>query len=225
MYVVIGGGGVMGRGLARELVKGRHDVVVVEQDRAACETVSTRIGALAINGSATGYDTLEEAGIRKADVAVATMPQDADNLAFCLLARNFEVPRIISRMRDTRYEAAYKLAGVAQALNVSELFVGQLVLEIEQPALRHIATFGRGKACIVVDRIPEGAVVDGQTVEQIVQNKAFPKECVVAGIYREEGEEFVFPRGPIEVRAGDQVFLAASTEGVRKASQFLRRTK
>ena len=225
MYIIIGGGGVMGRGLAHKLVENRHDVVVVEQDRDVCETISTRIGALAIHGSATNIDLLEEAGILKADVAVAAMPTDADNLAFALLARNFNVERVIARVRDPRYEAAYHTAGVTRAVNIPQLFVNQLVLEIEQPALRQVATFGRGKACIVVARVPEGGLVDGKTVSDVAQHKEFPTECVIAGIYRESGEQFVFPRGQTELHAEDQVFLAASTDTIRKASEFLQRTK
>jgi len=225
MYVVIGGGGAMGRGVAGRLVENRHDVVIVEKDREVCELISTKLGALAIHGSATSYDTLEEAGIRKADVALAAMRVDADNLAFSLLARNFEVPRVIARTRDARYASAYEMAGVARTLNVRELFVEQMVLEIEQPALQQVASFGRGKACIVVARIPPGALVDGKTVGDVGQDKDFPEECVIAGIYRAEPEQFIFPRGRIELRAGDQVFLAANIRSVRKASEFLYRVK
>ena len=229
MYIVIAGGGVFGGGLARKLVEGRHDVVVVEQDRAVCEHISARVGALAIYGTATSIDTLEEAGIRKADVAVGALPSDGDNLAFGVLARNFEVPRVIARMRIPRYESAYKLAGITRAINVSDMFVRQIVLEIEQPAIRQVATFGKGHACIVVVTIPEGAHVDGKRVKEIAKSKDFPTDCVIAGIFREnvaeDIEEFVFPRGQAEVGAGDQIFLAAKMDDVRKAAEFLHRTK
>jgi len=224
MYVVIGGGGIFGGGLARRLVQNRHDVVVVERDRSVCEQIAARVGALAINGTATSIDTLEEAGIKRADVAVGAMPTDADNLAFGVLARNFGVPRVIARMRNSSYESAYEVAGVSRALNMSEMFVSQVVLEIEQPALHHVATFGRGRASIVVSLIPDGALVNGKSVSEIARHKDFPDECVIAGIFRQETEEFVFPRGSAQVRSGDQIFLAANMGNVRKAAEFLRRT-
>lgn len=225
MYIVIAGGGILGRGLARRLVEGKHDVVVVEQKREVCETITSRVGALAIHGTATNIDLLEEAGLKKADVAVGALPADADNLAFGVLARNSGVPRVIARMRDPRYENAYQVAGVTRALNMSAMFVQQLVLEIEQPNIRQVATFGRGEASIVVAPIPEGARVHGQTVQEIAQHKKFPDECVIAGILRGGENKFVFPRGRAEIRTGDQVFLAADAQNVREAAQFLRRTK
>jgi len=225
MYVVIAGGGVVGGSVAQTLVENRHDVVVIDRDRQVCEHITSRIGALAINGSATDIEILEEAGIRKAEVVVAAMPTDADNLAFSLLARNFGVPRIIARMRNPRYEAAYKSAGVTRIINVRDLFVRQLVLEIEQPALRQVATFGRGKASIVVALIPPDSVVHGKAVEQIVKTKEFPNECIIAGILRQDPMQFIIPRGSVKVYSGDQVFLVADIANIRKAVKVLQRTR
>lgn len=227
MYVVIAGGGVMGQSLAQALVNNRHDVVVIERDERVCEVLASRIGALVIRGLATDIDTLEDAQIARADVAVGALPSDADNIAFALLAKHFQVPRVSARMRNPRYEKAYALAGVDRSINVSQIFVRQLVLEIEQPELRQVATFGRGKAAIVVARLPEEAVVDGQTVKDVAQGGKFPEDCVIAGIFRknEDGEQFIIPRGNATMRVGDQVFLAADVDTLRKAAALLQETR
>jgi trk system potassium uptake protein TrkA len=190
-----------------------------------CEQLAASIGALVLNGSATDIDLLERAGVRKADVAVSTMRSDADNLAFALLAKSFDVPRIIARMRDPRYESAYKKAGVAATSHIVDVFVNQLLLEIDEPHLRQIAVFGAGKASIVVDTVPLGATVSGKTVSEIAADPAFPSECVITGIYRRESSDFVIPRGSAEVREGDRVFLVAARGNLKKASKFLHRKR
>jgi len=225
MYVLIAGGGVLGSALARSLAENRHDVVVVDSDRLVCERIASRLGALTFHGNASNIEVLEEAGIAKADVAVGALPGDGGNLAFALLARNFGVPRVFARMRNPRYEAAYRAAGVTKCINISEFFVGQLVLEIEQPTIHQVATFGGGKAAIVVLTIPEEALVHEKTVREIAGDELFPKDCVLAGIYRKDAEQFIFPRGDVSVLAGDHVFLAAETATIRRAAQFLQRTK
>ena len=225
MYVVIAGGGMIGRSLARSLAANRHDVVIVEREQSVCEYLVARLDALIIHGAATNIEVLEEAGMQKADVAVAALPDDGDNMAFALLARNFEVPRIIARMRSPRYETAYQIAGVTRTVNIADLFVNQLVLEIEQPKVRQVTSFGRGKGAIVVVLIEENALVDGKTVQEIAGNKGFPDDCVIAGIFREETEEFIIPRGPIVLHAGDRVFLAANATSVRQAAKFLQKVK
>lgn len=225
MYVVIAGAGLVGRGLAEQLVQNRHDVVVVDLDKSVCEDVSARTGALAVFGSATSVDVLEEAGILKAEVVVATMRSDADNLAFALLAKSFGVPRIVARMRNQRYESAYKLAGATTTVHLIDLYVNQMVLEIEEPSLQKVATFGAGKASIVVDTIPEGAAIDGKQMMEIGADPEFPAGCVIAGIYRQETQEFIIPRGTAVIRVGDRVFLAADQQSLRRAAKFLHKKK
>jgi len=112
MYIVIGGGGIAGTVLARALIDMKHDVVVIDPDREVCESLYADSGAVTVNGSATDIKTLKEAGMEKADVAIACMYKDADNMSFCLLARSLGVPRIITKMRDPDYEAAFRAAGV-----------------------------------------------------------------------------------------------------------------
>ena len=224
MYIVIAGAGLVGRGLAERLIEGRHDVVVIDQDKAVCEYLAARLGITAFNGSATNIDILEQAGMAKADVAIGTMRVDADNLAFSLLAKSFNVPRVIARMRDQRYDSAYKQAGVTTTIHVVDVFVNQLLLEVEEPHLRQVASFGAGDASIVVDTVPEHALVSGKTVSEIAADATFPSQCVITGIYRPQTQEFIIPRGSPKVLSGDRVFLVADQKSLRKASKFLHRT-
>jgi trk system potassium uptake protein TrkA len=225
MYIVIAGAGGVGGSLARALIANRHDVVVVDQNQAVCEALAARTGALVRLGNATDIEVLEEAGLNKADVAVAVMPADADNLAFAVLARHFGVPRVIARMRNDKYAAAYERAGVTRIINVVDLFVNELALEIEQPQLRQAASLGGGKATINIAIIPDRALVHGQTVADIARDDDFPDDCILAGIFREETGEFIIPKGMREVRSGDKVFLAANTRDIRRAAAYLQRVK
>jgi len=93
MYIVITGGGMVGGGLVRMLLDNKHDVVLIEQNKETCDKLYAETGVVAINGSATSIEALNEAGITKADVLVAATGQDADNLACAILAKSFEVPR------------------------------------------------------------------------------------------------------------------------------------
>jgi trk system potassium uptake protein TrkA len=223
MYIVIAGGGLVGRGLAGRLVKARHDVVVVDKNKAVCEWVAAHLGALAHHGSATSIGVLRQAGLERADVAVSTMRGDADNLAFALLARSFGIERVIARLRNQDYASAYKMAGVSTTMHVAEVFANQLLLEIEEPHLRQVHTFAAGDASIVVDTVPDGAAASGKTVSEIAADADFPDACVITGIYRPETQTFIIPRGQAEIQAGDRVFLVAEHANLKKASKFLHR--
>ena len=223
MYVVIAGGGLVGTGLAGRLVEDGHDVVVVDQDRTVCERLASRVGAMTFCGGATNVDVLEQAGIARAEVAVGTLRADADNLAFSLLAKSLGARRIIARMRDLKYEPAYREAGVTTTVHIVDVFVNQLLLEIEEPHLRQVATFGSGNAAIVVDTIPEGAAVSGKTLREVGGSPDFPSECIVTGIFRPRSQQFIIPRGSAQIESGDRVFLVATRPDLKQASRFLHR--
>jgi len=145
MRVVMAGAGVTGRRLAGKLADGRHDLVVVDLNRDLCEALSAEFGVVAVCGNATDVTTLEEAEIDRADVAVALMRSSADNLAFSLLARGAGVDRIIARMPNPKYRAAYERAGVTSILDVAGMYLDRLVLEIEHPPVRQVASIADGE--------------------------------------------------------------------------------
>ncbi|HUU90376.1 MAG TPA: TrkA family potassium uptake protein [Phycisphaerae bacterium] len=221
MYIVIAGAGLVGRGLAGQLVKARHDVVIIDKDREVCEWVASRLGAMAVCGGATSIDILRQAGIDKTDVAVCTMRMDADNLAFAVLAKSFGVQRVIARLRNPEYESAYRMAGVNTTVHVADVFASQLLLEIEESHLRQVYSFGAGQASIVVDTVPDGAAASGKSVSEIGADAGFPDECVITGIYRPKTQTFIIPRGKAQILSGDRVFMVASHPNLRHASKYL----
>ncbi|MFW6118718.1 MAG: potassium channel family protein [Planctomycetota bacterium] len=221
MRIVIAGAGMVGAGLAERLVAGKHDVVVVDADREVCERVYSEIGVTAIHGSATSITTLEEAELDRAECAAATMRRDSDNLCFAVLARHMGVQRIIVRMRDPRYEEAYKLAGATRVLNIVDLYINQFTWEIEEPNLQELTAFGEGKASIVFIKVPAESPAAGKTVADIAQDSNFPDNCTIAAIFRSETGQFILPRGHATIEAGDRVYMAANTDDIRRAARFL----
>ena len=221
MRVVIAGAGMVGTGLARRLMEGKHDVVVIDADRETCERIYSQLGVSTIHGSATSIAVLEDAEFNRAECAAGTMRADADNLCFAVLARHMKVPQIIVRMRDPAYEEAYKLAGATRVLNIVDLYINQFTWEVEQPSMREVAAFGEGRASIVFVRVPDESRAAGLTIEQIARNADFPTDCVIVGILRADTGQFIIPRGHVTVQAGDRVYLAANTTEIRKAARWL----
>ena len=80
MYVLIVGGGTIGKGLVERLSHQKHDVVVIDLNAEVCEEIYAKYGAVTINGNATDPETLESAGIERCEVAVAALRTDAENL-------------------------------------------------------------------------------------------------------------------------------------------------
>jgi trk system potassium uptake protein TrkA len=223
MYVVIGGTGSTGGRLAAVL-SDRHDVVAIETDERRCEQLYAELGILVINGSATDIRVLEEAGIERADVACALMRDDADNLAFLLLANRFGVQARIARMRDSRYREAYELAGATDILNTADMFMREIIFSIERPEARRITELGAGEAELLAVQIPEGAAIEGRSVQQLTQSSGFPETCVIAGIIDNE-RRLTIPRGAAEIQPRSELLVVARPEDVPGVVAFLTRRK
>jgi len=221
MYVIVAGGGMVGGRLVRRLLDNKHDVVLIEQHKEICDKLYAETGVVAINGSATSIEALNGAGIGKADVVVAATGSDADNLACAILAKSFDVPQIIVRMRDPAYKNAYRVAGANTIVRVTDLMVSQMMMDIENPEVRRITTIGGGKANIFLVTVPEGAKVAGKSVKDIVGSRHFPPQCVFIAVYNQEKEEFSIPRGEQIVNEGDELFLISTAENIKKAVDLL----
>jgi len=225
MFVIVAGAGVIGSQITRMLVENKHDVVVIDVNRDVCESVHAQTGAMTIHASATDIQALEDAGALKADVALCLMRSDADNIACALLSRSLGVPSVIARLRNPRYEQAYKSAGVTTIVRVADLLLNQIMMEIEQPKVRKIMTLGGGKAEIYALNMPPKARGIGMSIREIAHEKRFPEQCVFLGIYRESQDDFFIPRGDHTFQEGDTVFLVSNSQDIKQATDFLTAAK
>src|SRR2546423_11871744 len=80
MYIIIAGAGKVGWNLARELIDEKHEVTVIESDRARYLTVEEELEHAIQHGDASELWVLERAGIVRADMVVAVTGDDEDNM-------------------------------------------------------------------------------------------------------------------------------------------------
>jgi trk system potassium uptake protein TrkA len=131
------------------------------------------------------------------------------------------VPRVIVRMRDPAYKNAYVIAGANAIVRVTDLMVNQIMIDIENPQVRRITTIGGGKADIFMVKVPDDAKVAGKSVQDIVESRHFPSECVFVAVYNQQTETFSIPRGKQVITEGNELFLISAAENIKAAVDFL----
>jgi trk system potassium uptake protein TrkA len=221
MHILIAGVGALGRQVAESLVELRHDVVAIDVSKAACEAVYAELGVVAVHGSATDVHVLEEAGARKADVVVTTMHSDAENITAVLLAHSLGVERTVARLQDPSYEDAYNAAGVTHVVRATRLLHNQIILHLQHPKVHQIVTLEDHDVEMFSVDIPTGAKCSGMQISQLASSRGFPRQCLIAGLFRSGHKGMTIPRGDDVLRSGDSVYVFARNDDVERVVGLL----
>ena len=224
MYIIIAGGGSLGAELVKRLIEMRQEIVVIDNDKEACDDLFAAYGVETIFGNATKMSVLQAAGIEKADVVVATMRDDAANLAFSVLAKSFSVPEIIVRMNNKNYLEAYRTVGVSKILNVLDRLVTDILYQIEKPELQRVAQLGQDAVEIFIVKVPENGKIVGKTISEIASSRGLPEESIIAGLYEEKGNVFKIPRGNTKIQGESDLFVITKPKLVKKTTKYLIQT-
>lgn len=204
MNIVIAGGGKVGAYLAQVLLKSDNEVAVIEQDLKTADRLSMQLEGryLVIHGDGCDSRFQEDAGIRQADVFVATTGKDDNNLVSCEIAqRVFRVNRCIARVNNPKNLRIFREVGIECVSSttlianlieeeamlgsvsvVTSLTHGNVSLsEVVVPQQRHHNDDGILVASIPV---PEGAIIaavaSADDVEVVGEDTvAFPGDKVI----------------------------------------------
>src|SRR5687767_12937168 len=178
LRILIAGVGRVGLNVAAHLRGLGHEVTVVDRDTSVVQRAFEHHGLVAMTGDATDAALLRAAEIERADVVVAMLRRDADNLAVALLAKAAGVDRIMVRMRDTDYRPVYLDNGVDRVLSEIEVLLGAFVPAIEHEVIRNSMVLGQGESIAFELPIPPNAGVVGKTVGEIATDPDYPPSCV-----------------------------------------------
>ena len=207
MYVLVAGGGHMGTHLVTRLAAEGHDTAIIDLDREVTERIFAEHGIVVFTGSATDLTVLEQAGLKRADVAVAMTGKDEANLAFCLLASYFGVPRLLARMLNTQYEVPYRLVGATKIHSEADILVGSFLTSIEFPEVGALMPVGKAELVVFELKLPAAAPVAGKTIAEIVKSDDFPRPCLFIGVETPTGLDVA--DGNTVVSGGTTVLMAA----------------
>ena len=113
MHVIIAGCGRVGSGMALDLVRGGHDVVVIDEDPRSFALLGGGFPGERVVGQAIDWSVLRSAGIEGTDAVAAATDGDNSNVVCALIAlRAFEVPCAAARIYDPRRAEVFGRMGI-----------------------------------------------------------------------------------------------------------------
>jgi trk system potassium uptake protein TrkA len=202
MYLIIVGAGDIGRPLIDIATRSGNEVVVIERDQARANATASSNDCLVLNDDATNKETLEDAGIERADAVISTTDQDATNVMVCLLAKELGVPSVVSVVHSPEHMSLFKQIGVNTMENPQELIAEYLYRSVARPAIVDYMRIGE-RAEVFEITVTEGAHIAGKTLQEAAQEGIIPDDVLIVAIERNGQDSPLTPRGDIEIRAED----------------------
>lgn len=220
MYVVVAGAGHMGTHLVSRLIAAGHETVVIDSDKTVTDRLFAEHGVVVFTGSATDVNVLDQAGIKRAAVAVAMTGRDADNLAFCLLARYYGVPRVLARMLNPQYQVPYRLVGATKIHSEADILVESFLTSIEYPEIGALMPVGKGDIVVFDVSVATASPIAGRPVADVVRSADFPRGCLFIATELSNGDVQVI-EGNTVIRGGSRVIMAAHRPDLPKLLRYL----
>ena len=213
MKIIIVGCGKVGTTLAEQLNRENHDITLIDCDSEALQSISDSTDVMSVTGNGAVYQVQMEAGIKEADLLIATTNSDELNMLCCLIAKKAGNCHTIARIRNPEYSA--EINYIREELNLSlainpELAAAREIARLLRfPNAIKIELFAKGRIELLKFLIPKDSILDRMKVMDVVSRlKSNVLICAV-----ERGDDVVIPDGNFEMRSGDKIsFLAPHAE-------------
>ena len=220
MRIVIVGGGEVGFALAQALAVD-HEVFAVDHD----PDVADRFEPLDVQfvlGSATSAETLQRAGVERADFLVACTGFDEVNILACAIARQRGAPRTVCFVaREDFLQLPEGVDGLGR-FGVDRLLwpEAQLAADIERivtaPGAIDAEEFAGGAVRLLEYRLEH----DSPLVNRRLAEVHLPHGMLIVAVRR--GDGIFIPRGDTELAPGDKAILMGTPEGMADVHERFR---
>ena len=162
---------------------------------------------MTIRGNGVSASALVEAGVKNADIIIATTNSDELNMVCCMMAKKLGAQHTIARIRDPEYasELSQLMADLALDLviNPEQAVASEIVRLLEFPPAIDIETFANGRVIMAEMKVTEEMSIAGKALRDITQ--AGVSFVLIGAVLR--GEDVVIPRGDFVLESGDIIYV------------------
>lgn len=221
MYIVIAGGGKIGEYLATVLLKSGNEVAIIERNASIADRLSMLLQGryLVIRGDGCDSKFQEDAGIRKADVFVATTGQDDNNLVSCEIAqRVFSVPRCVARVNAPKNQRIFRALGI-ESVSSTELIANLIEEETLMGSVSTVSSLTHGNVLLAEVAVPRPRSYeysDGIPVAAI----DMPENSIIAAVASADDVQVV--NEDTVMYPGDKAIVVADTEAMGEVRALFR---
>jgi len=210
LKVVIIGAGEVGFNVASRLVNENKDVVVIDKDHEAIRRVSDNIDAQVVNGSGSSPISLDEAGLKDAEILLAVTNSDEANLVACLVAdilspSTKKLARIRNADFDQYHDNFREYAPHIDTLINPEIEVVKTIDRMmNTPGVVDVGEFADGRIKFIGIFLDKDARLAGTRLSELSSISEKQRPLIIAIIRK---EKLIIPSGDNVLLAGDLVYF------------------
>ena len=221
MNIIIVGFGKVGQKIAEKISEEKeHNITVVDINAKIVDNLVGQYDVMGVIGSGANMDTLQEAGIKNADLLIAVTASDELNLLTCLIARKLGNCQTIARIRKPEYYNEIQLLkkdlGLAMIINPEFTAATEIARLLRFPSAINIDTFAKGRVELLKFKIAEDSLLNSLKVSDIITK--LNCNVLICGV--ERNDEAFIPGGDFELLSGDLVSIVSSHEN---ATEFFKK--
>ncbi|MFU8794350.1 MAG: Trk system potassium transporter TrkA [Dethiobacteria bacterium] len=221
MHIIVVGGGGVGYEVARNLSEKQQDVVVVEKSEIKARRFRESLDVMVIEDNGANAAVLEQAGIKTADMLIAVTQVDEVNIIACMLAKQFDVPITVCRIRNSGYAGGSsilppKQLGIDIVINPERVAAMEISKMLHFPEASEVEYFNQGKVMMLGVTVGSEADITGVPLYKL----PLGPDCIVVGISDPDGK-FIIPSGRDVIQPGDKIYLLGDTRTLKDVSSLL----
>lgn len=205
--VMILGGSNIGFYLARKLSKAEISVTLIEKDKERCQELSELLSdVLIIHGDGTDIHLLEEERISSMDAFVGVTGFDEDNLLMGLMAKQYGVPKTISKISRQSYTKIIDRLGIDAALNPIYITASNILKYIRGGKIVSVSLLIGGDGEVTEIIVGKDLPIVGKTLQEL----KLPKGIIIGAIVH--NGKVIIPNGKSVIQANDRIVVFCLTE-------------
>jgi trk system potassium uptake protein TrkA len=209
--VVIVGGSEIGYQVARLLEDRGFKPRLVERDPDRARWLAERLpGTTVLESDATDQAFLERERIGDADVLLATLDNEQQNLLATLLAKRLGVDRTVAVVETGAFADLFEAVGVDVAVSPREATAEEITRFTRASRAENVSLIDGDRAEVMEVEIAPDSAIAGRRIADFVPE--LPEGVVVGAITRDG--RLITPRGDTVVEPADHVVIFADTDVV-----------
>jgi trk system potassium uptake protein TrkA len=214
--VMIGGGGNIGRRLAKA-IEGRYEVKIIEHNKAGAEQLAAELDrTLVLVGDATDEELLDAEHIGDMDVYCALTNDDETNIMSALLAKRGGARKVIALINRSSYVNLLQAGQIDIAISPAQSTIGALLAHVRRGDCVAAHSLRRG-AAEALELIAHGDMRSSRVIGRPIEQLQLPRGMTIGAIARQRGRagptgrdgihEILIAHHDTVIEAGDHVIV------------------